>query len=310
MPPLCLVHSGQALPTLNIKYGANVCAGKEAVMGKQRSLASQALARIGKDWSKSSLTREKQLSNTKEFATHVAKAFGLERIENLKPGHIQSYVNDMHERNLSASTMADKMTAVRIIAGSIGKQNIVERHNAAYGIERSRINPQVVNHDRLMEIREAIAARAEQGDKIARMVMAADGLRASFGLRAKESLMTSRVEMRDGRLFLQVEGAKGGRARELEARTEGQIRAVQLVAETARALGSGTGRIIPGNMTLKRAYDAQRNLWRQCGGNRACGTNMHGERHGYSAVGGRGLPKPGRHAPTGRQKSKGNSSPG
>lgn len=251
-------------------------------MGKQRSLASQALARIGKDWSKSSLTREKLLSNTKEFATYVAKAFGLERIDNLKPGHIKSYVESMHERQLSASTMADKMTAVRTIACSIGKQNIVERHNAAYGIERSRINPQVVNHDRLMEVRETLAARAEQGDRIARMVMAADSLRASFGLRAKESLMTSRVEMRDGRLFLQVEGAKGGRPRELEARTEDQIRAVQLAAETARALGSGTGRIIPGNMTLKQAYDAQRNLWRQCGGNRACGTNMHGERHSYA----------------------------
>ena len=36
-------------------------------MGKQRNLASQALARIGKDWSKSSLTREKLLSNTKEL---------------------------------------------------------------------------------------------------------------------------------------------------------------------------------------------------------------------------------------------------
>ena len=63
-------------------------------MGKQRSLASQALARIGKDWSKSSLTREKLLSNTKEFANYVAKAFGLERIDNLKPGHIQSYVDE------------------------------------------------------------------------------------------------------------------------------------------------------------------------------------------------------------------------
>jgi len=251
-------------------------------MGKQRSLASQALARIGKDWSKSSLTRGKLLSNTKEFTNYVAKAFGLERIDNLKPGHIKSYVENMHERQLSASTMADKMTAVRTIAESIGKQNIVERHNAAYGIERSRINPQVVNHDRLTEVRETIAARAEQGDRIALMVMAADGLRASFGLRAKESLMSSKVEIRDGKQFLQVEGAKGGRPRELEARTEGQIRAVQQVAETARAVGSGTGRIIPGNMTLKQAYDAQRNLWRQCGGNRACGTNMHGERHGYA----------------------------
>lgn len=251
-------------------------------MGKHISLASQALARIGKDWSKSSLTREKLLSNTREFAAHVAKTFGLERIDNLKPGHVKSYVENLHARELSASTKADKMIAVRIIASAIGKQNIVERHNAAYGIERVRVNPQAVDHDRLLEVREAISARADQGDRIALMVRAADSLRVAFGLRAKESLMSNRIEIRDGKTFLHVEGSKGGRPRELQVRTESQMKAVQLVAETARTLGSGTGRILPVNMTLKQAYDAQRNLWRQCGGTRAAGANMHGERHGYA----------------------------
>jgi site-specific recombinase XerC len=255
---------------------------KEVFMGKHGTLASQALARIGKDWSKSSLTREKLLSNTREFAQHVAKSYGLDRIDNLKPGHVQSYVNSLHDRGLAPATMADKMTAVRIIAAAIGKQNIVQRTNAAYGIERVRINPQTVNHDRLVEVRQAIADRADQGEKIAQMVRAADGLRVAFGLRAKESLMSSKVEVKDGKLFLTVEGAKGGRPRELEARTEGQLKAVQLVADTAKALGSATDRIIPPHMSLKQAYDAQRNLWRECGGTRAAGANMHGERHGYA----------------------------
>jgi len=52
-------------------------------MGKHESLTSQALSRIGKDWSKSSLTREKLLSNTKEFAQYIAKTYGLERIDTL-----------------------------------------------------------------------------------------------------------------------------------------------------------------------------------------------------------------------------------
>ena len=154
-------------------------------MGKHSSLASQALERIGKNWSKASLTREKLLSNTKEFAQHVAKSYGLERIENLKPGHIQSYVNSLHDRGLAASTMADKMTAVRVIAAAIGKQNIVQRTNAAYGIERVRINPQAVNHDRLVEVRQAISDRADQGDKIAQMVRAADSLRVAFRTESK-----------------------------------------------------------------------------------------------------------------------------
>ena len=109
-------------------------------MGKHGTLASQALARMGKDWSKSSLTREKLLSNTREFAQHVAKSYGLERIDNLKPGHVQSYVNSLHDRGLAPSTMA----AVRVIAAAIGKQNIVQKTNAAYGIERVRVNPQEV----------------------------------------------------------------------------------------------------------------------------------------------------------------------
>jgi site-specific recombinase XerC len=139
-------------------------------MGKHGTLASQALARIGKDWSKSSLTREKLLSNTREFAQHVAKNYGLEWIDNLKPGHVQSYLNDLHDRGLAPATMADKMTAVRVIAAAIGKQNIVQRTNVAYGIERVRINPQTVNLDRLVEVRQAIADRADQGEKVAQMV--------------------------------------------------------------------------------------------------------------------------------------------
>ena len=85
----------------------------------------------------------------------------------------------------------------------------------------------------------------DQGEKMARMVRAADGLRVGFGLRAKESLMSSKVETRNGKQYLTIEGAKGGRPRELAARTETQIKALQGVAETARDLGSGTGRIIP-----------------------------------------------------------------
>ena len=237
---------------------------------------------MGKNWSKASLTREKLLGNTREFARFVSERYGLERIENLKSKMVEVYARDMHERGLAASTMAGKMTAVRELAEAIGKRNIVDRHNAVYGIERTRINPQAVNHDRLLEVRQLISVRAAQGDKVAQMVRAADSLRVAFGLRAKESLLSSKVETKDGKLFLSIEGAKGGRSRELEARTESQHKAVQLVSETAKELGSGTGRIIPPGMTLKQAYNAQRNFWRECGGTRAVGANMHGERHCYA----------------------------
>ena len=248
-------------------------------MGK--SLERQSLDRMGKNWSKASLTREKLLGNVREFSRFV-EGYGLERIESLKPHMVEAYVSALHERGLAASTKADKMTAVRELAEAIGKRNIVERHNSDYGIERVRVNPQLVDHERLVEVRQSIAERANQGDQIARMVQAADALRSEFGLRAKESLLSSKVEEKGGKMYLVVEGAKGGRLRELEVRNEAQLRAVRLVTETAKALGSGTGRIIPPHMSLKQAYVAQRNLWRQCGGTRLTSANMHGERHGFA----------------------------
>lgn len=249
-------------------------------MGK--NLVRQALDRVGKNWSKSSHTREKLLGNVKDFTQFVGKKYGLEKIENLKSKMIHSYTQSLHERGLSASAMADKMTAVRQIASAIGKANIVERHNSAYGISRQRVNPQAVNQEKLAEVRHKISTLAAKGDEVAKMVLAADALREAFGLRAKESLMSKEVVGRHGKLYLQIEGAKGGRTRELEVKSESQIKAIQLLAETSKAMGSGTGRIIPPKMSLKQAYDAQRNLWRSLGGMRSAGANMHGERHAYA----------------------------
>lgn len=243
------------------------------------SLPSQALACIGKNWSKSSLTREKLLCNVKELANFAAKTFGLEKITSLGPKHIEAYVKSLHERNLSASTMADKLTACRTVAVAIGKSNIVKGHNREYGVSRCRINPQDVSRDKTSEIREILNERAANGDRVAMMMLAAVALRDEFALRAKESLMSTKLVEKNGRVYLVVEGAKGGRTREIPLETDGQLKAVQLVAEVSSALGSTTGRIIPPELTLKQAYHLQRNEWRALGGTRANGANMHGARH-------------------------------
>lgn len=115
------------------------------------------------------------------------------------------------------------MTAVRLMAQAVGKANIVARENAAYGISRAgtRCNPIQTNSERLPEIRAAITTRAEAGDRVALMMRAADALRQEFGLRAKESLLSSKVIERDGVRYMSVEGAKGGRPREREVRILG-----------------------------------------------------------------------------------------
>lgn len=247
-----------------------------------KSLERQALERMGKNWSKASETRGKLLYNTRHFAQFVQNRYHLERIENLKPAMVAAYAASMTEQGLSASTMANRMTAVREVCAAIGKQGICAKENATYGIERVRVNPQQVNVDKLTEIRTALNERAYAGDRVAKMMVAADRLREAFGLRAKESLMSRGVIERDGRQYLVVEGAKGGRTRELAVDNQAKAKAVQTVAETSKALGSGTGRIIPPEMKLKEAYNAQRNEWRALGGTRNNNANMHGERHAHA----------------------------
>jgi site-specific recombinase XerD len=248
----------------------------------QKSLERQALDCMGKNWSKSSETREKLLNNVAQFAEFVDNKYHLERIENLKPGMITAYAADMAAQGLAAATMANRMTAVREVCAAIGKQGICAKDNKDYGIERIRINPQTVNVEKLAEVRSVLEERAAAGDRIALMMVAADALREAFGLRAKESLMSSLVVVKDGKECLKVEGAKGGRERFPPIDTRMKADAVKLAQEISKMLGSGTGRIIPPEMSLKQAYDKQRNEWAKLGGNRETNANMHGERHLYA----------------------------
>ena len=236
------------------------------------------MATIGKDWSKSSLTREGTIQHTKSFAQFVQDKFGLERIDNLKPGHVSAYIHDMQQRGLSAGTQANRLSAIRGLAQAIGKQNIVCRTNAEYGIERNRKNPVLANHEKIAEIREQIDAAAKAGDRIAMMVSAAAGLRDAFGLRQKESLMSHRVE--GNRLV--VEGAKNGKPRSLEITTNSQLQAIQYADQVSQALGSGTGRIIPPELSLKQACNAQRNLWSKLGGTKSNRSHQHASRHDFA----------------------------
>lgn len=248
-------------------------------MGK--SLSVQATERIGKQWNKAKLTREGKLQHLKAFARFVAQRYGLERIENLKTKHVAAYVENMQNQGLSAGTMANRLAALRELAAAIGKANIVCRTNAEYGINRIRQSPVSADRESIDGIKAQLAARAQDGDRIALMAHAAAALRDAFGLRAKESLLSTRVVMRDGELRLVVEGAKGGRPRELQIRTEGQAQALQLAHRTSQSLGSATGRLIPPELSLKAAYDAQRALWRELGGNRRDASHMHAQRHDY-----------------------------
>lgn len=251
-----------------------------------KPLTVQALEKIGKNWSVGSLTREAHLQATKDFASFVADKFALESIANLKPGHVTAYVEKLVSDGISNGTICNRLTAVRELAAAIGKANIVARNNKEYGVARgSRQKPIVQQTAEVNRIRTELAARANAGDRIAIMAHAAAEMRDAFGLRAKESLLSFRIVDSAKGAFVQmeaavrVEGAKGGRTRDLPIQTEAQLRAIQQVDLASKALGSGTGRCIPPELSLKKAYNAQRTLWRSLGGTKGAAANMHSSRH-------------------------------
>ena len=251
-----------------------------------KPLTVQALEKVGKDWSVASLTRNARLQNTKDFASFVAGKFALESLANLKPGHVTAYVEQLVANGICNATICNRLAAVRDLAAAISKPNIVARDNKAYGVARgSRQKPVCQNTSVVNRIRMELVERANAGDRIAIMAHAAAEMRDAFGLRAKESLMSFKlVDTSNGAVLrvqaaVKVEGAKGGRERILSIQNEAQLRAIQQVELASKALGSGTGRCIPPEMSLKQALNAQRTLWRSLGGTRTAAANMHSSRH-------------------------------
>jgi site-specific recombinase XerC len=245
-----------------------------------KPLTVQALESLGKNWSVSGQTREARIQHVKEFAKFVSQKFHLEAIANLKPGHVEAYVGHLVAEGLSKGTVCNRMAGVRDLAAAVGKANIVHKDNKSYGTQRGcRQKPILANQTETDRIRTELALRANSGDRVAMMCHAAAELRDAFGLRAKESLMSSKLVETERGVALQIEGAKGGRPRDLPIKNDSQLHAVRQVAAVSKELGSTTGRIIPPEMSLKQAYNAQRTLWAKLGGSRANNSHMHAARH-------------------------------
>lgn len=236
-------------------------------------LTNEARKLVGKNWSKSSLTREKLLQNIRAIAKFMASQ-GLQHISNMKSKHVGRYFDNLKSRGLAPSTMQNHATALRLIAGSIGKANIVPKSNNELGITRTdRYKPVLANQAKLSTIRERLAQTDQR-------LLAAYDLRDAFGLRSKESLCSREIVERDGKLYLKVEGAKGGRPRQLEISTEKQVAAIRQVQQIIDAQGTRT--LIPDGTTLREYYNFQKNTLYSLGARRADGSNMHAQRHAFA----------------------------
>jgi hypothetical protein len=241
---------------------------------KKLKLSQQAKNCIGKDWSKGSLTRLKNLANLKRFTERVEKKYGLQDINNLKTKHVTGVFKDLIKEQKSASTLSGYATIARKLASAIGKKNIVPRTNKELGFSRAgtRLQPQTADREKLNDIRYGLYEKAK-------WLGLAHDLRSQFGLRAKESLLSSKTFEKNGIHLLKVEGTKGGRSRSIEIRTEAQQ---QLISDLKEYIDNSGGKsILPPEKSLKNCYDLQKNTLASLGAKRSQGTNAHALRHDY-----------------------------
>ncbi|NCC60287.1 MAG: hypothetical protein EOM12_04965 [Verrucomicrobiae bacterium] len=239
-----------------------------------KSLTSQ--LKIGKFHSKSNLTSQKNLGNIFRILNKVQEKFGIEKIENLKTNHFEKVFQDLKDKGLSNSTLSGYATAARMIAESIGKQNIFPRDNKDMGISRAgeRLQPQECNIEKQQDIRGNLYDRAQ-------FLGLAHDMRKEFGLRAKESLLSNKISVHaDGKQYLVVDGSKGGRPREVEIKNDGQREIISKVQQYIKE--NGLKSIIPKELNLKQAYDLQKNSLKEFGATRHDGSNAHALRHEWA----------------------------
>ncbi len=235
-----------------------------------RKLGHEAKKMVGKNYGKGSGTTEKLLGNIERIAEFMGTQ-GLQSLRHMKTKHVTRFFDHLKAEGLSASTKANYATAMRTIAHAIGKDNIVPRNNADLGINRiDRYQPKQADISKMEKVREALYSKSEWQGLAADMQMA-------FGLRVKESLLSHSTVIRDGKEFLVVEGAKGGRPRDLEVKTEAQREILQRVNDHIAATGGKS--LISQHLNLKQALKKQANDYHRAGGTKVNGANSHLARH-------------------------------
>jgi integrase len=187
------------------------------------------------------------------------------RAQGLRAKHVEHLVNRWQAEGASAGTLKNRMAALRWVAEKIGKENIVARENAAYGIADRKF---VTNESK---------AKALDAGKLSKVADAFTAmslrLQEAFGLRREESLkLQPSWADRGDKLVLKASWTKGGREREIPIRNETQ----RALLNEAKALAGG-GSLIPSD----RSYVDQLNRFKAqtafAGVDR-----VHGLRHAYA----------------------------
>lgn len=184
----------------------------------------------------------------------------------LKPKHVEKLVARWLSEDLAPGTIKNRMTQLRWWAEKVGKQNVVARGNAAYGIA-DRVY--VTNESKAKELDDDQLARIRDPYTIMSL-----RLEAALGLRREESIkVVLRWADRGDKLVLKDAWCKGGREREIPIRTLEQ----RQVVDEAKALAKGKSLVAPSYATYAEYLKHFRYECERVGIH-----GIHGYRHFYA----------------------------
>lgn len=136
-------------------------------------------------------------------------------VTSLKPKHVEALLGQWRADGISNGTIKNRMSAMRWWAEKIGKQNIIERTNSAYGIEKRQF---VSNQSKAKTIDQLTFARVKDAFTAASL-----RLQEAFGLRREESIkINPKWADQIDYLRLKESWTKGGKYREVPITTDNQ----------------------------------------------------------------------------------------
>jgi len=246
-----------------------------------KDLAYQTTHCVGKERHVGDKTHTEHLGSLARVGNWLQERYGLDNIKNMKSHMVQTFYKE--HAHQSASSLEKYATAFRLIAASIGKENIVPRSNKELGgrTAAERYAPKVGDAGKLDAIHVKLVEMASKNPDN-RYLVAAHEMRQAFGLRAAESLASCKVVQREGKQFLSPNMTKGGREREIEIKSAAQRNAVAAVRALASEYGKPSGSMLPPTKSWQQCYNQQKNIMSKLGATKAASAHMHVNRHDWT----------------------------
>lgn len=211
-------------------------------------------------------TQAERHQTLQSMANHLYE-LGYRRMEakSLKPKHVDALIARYLEEGLAAGTIKNRLSTLRWWAEKIGKQNVVAKDNAHYGVE-SRVF--VTNCSKALDLDRELLEKID--DEHIRMSLE---LQKAFGLRREEAIKFIPEYADQGdHIRLKATWCKGGRERSIPIRNDEQ----REMLKRARLL-AGRGSLIPSHLMYVQQMRIYERETARVGLHK-----MHGLRHRYA----------------------------